>query len=471
MSEQFSENSLYISLFHGLYGPLSLRQFTVTDVRIRPFYRQKPVKTWRIRSLSFIDNRINPKSFCSPVCGPGAKGSAMPRVVYKKLTAITVRKLQKPGLHADGNGLYLRITKTGSKSWVMRYQDHGKPKTIGLGSAVKIPLAEARETVERLQKAKRDGADPVAERDGRAAGMTFDDAARSYIAETSPSWKNAKHAQQWANTIATYATPMVGDRPVADVDSNDIWKVLSPIWQEKPETARRVKQRMHAILEWAHATGHRKEQNPVDTIRRVLPKQQEAKSHHAALPYQQMPVFLADLRSSNSNRFIRLGLEFLVRTASRTSEVLGARWEEIDGDIWTVPASRMKTGREHRVPLTEATAALLEQVRKVGVRSDFIFPGRDWNRPLSGMAFLMAIRRIGYGEFTVHGFRSTFRDWTAERTNVQRDVCEAALAHSVGNKVEAAYKRTDLFDKRRSLMDGWCAFLDEKEGNVVKLRA
>ena len=395
----------------------------------------------------------------------------MPKAVHKRFTVLQAKNLKTPGLHADGDGLYLRITKSGSKSWVMRYMIAGKSRSIGLGSFHRVSLGDARDAVTRLHQAIKEGRDPIRERDGKSDGLTFAEAAQTYIAENQSSWKNAKHRQQWTNTIRDYAIPAIGNRGIADVDSNDVWRVLEPIWRSKPETARRVKQRMHAVIDWAIAKRHRTDMNPVDALRRVLPKQPKAVKHHAALAYVDVPTFLDDLKASNSNRFVRMGLEFLIHTACRTSEVLGAKWDEINNDVWTVPADRMKAGKEHRVPLTEQTLVLLEQIRKIGVRSDYVFPGRSWDAPLSQMAFSMAMRRIGYQQFTVHGFRSSFRDWAAEQTNVDRDVCEAALAHSIGNKVEAAYRRTDLFEKRRALMSRWSDFLASERGKVVSIGA
>jgi len=388
--------------------------------------------------------------------------------VEKKLKALDVKRKTKPGRYADGGGLYLTVAKSGSKSWTLRVMVARKAQVIGLGSVQNVSLAEAREKAGRLRKVAKDGGDPRAERDGRTenAPPTFAEAARKVFDEHSTAWKNPKHRQQWINTMETYAFPVIGDQRVDEIGSNGVLDVLQPIWLTKPETARRLRQRMRAVFDWCLAKHFRETMNPVDAVRKALPRQTDRPKHHAALPYVELPTFLATLEASPSHIIVKTALAFLIHTTARTSEVIGANWSEVDDEnkIWTVPAERMKSGVEHRVPLTEASLALLECAKSFRGRTDFIFPGQGWRKPLSNMAMAMAIRRADVGPITVHGFRSSFRDWSAERTSAPRDVCEAALAHTVHNKVEAAYRRTDLFEKRSELMMQWSLFLTSTPG-------
>ena len=269
--------------------------------------------------------------------------------------------------------------------------------------------------------------------------------------------------------METYAFPVIGDQRVNEIGSSDVLDVLQPIWLTRPETARRVRQRMRAVFDWCLAKHFRETMNPVDAVRKALPRQTDRPKHHAALAYVELPAFLAALEASPSHIIVKTALAFLIHTASRTGEVIGASWSEVDEEkmIWTVPAERMKSGVEHRVPLTEASLALLERAKSFRGRTDFIFPGRGWRKPLSNMAMAMAARRVDFGSITVHGFRSSFRDWSAERTSAPRDVCEAALAHAIRDKVEAAYRRTDLFEKRRELMAQWSLFLTSSSSEKV----
>jgi integrase len=401
----------------------------------------------------------------------------MPKIIERKLNARSVKTITRPGRHADGGGLYLNIEKSGAKSWILRVMVKGKARNIGLGSRRDLTLAEAREEAARLRRIAKAGGDPIAERDGAGDGEveipTFETAARQYYAEHRGGWKNPKHRQQWFHTLRDYVLPVIGNKQVDRIGSSEVIEVLLPIWQAKPETARRVRQRMRAVFDWAIAKQYRGTMNPVDAVRKALPQQPKKAGHHAALPYEELPVFLDHLRASNSNALVKLGLEFLILTATRTGEVLGARWEEIDQEkaIWTIPADRMKAGVEHRVPLPARCMEILDQAQQFKGKSPHLFPGRSWTKPLSNMAFAMALRRLGRSDITVHGFRSSFRDWTAERTGAPRDVCEAALAHTIRDKVEAAYRRSDLFERRRKLMDDWSRYLGDGGRNVVKLPA
>jgi integrase len=278
--------------------------------------------------------------------------------------------------------------------------------------------------------------------------------------EHARAWKNKKHSAQWIGTLAAYAFPVLGDRRVNQIDTPEVLRVLSPIWLTKPETARRVKQRIGVVLAWAKAAGFRAGDNPVDGVSKGLPRQPDRKTHHAALAYCSVADFIRRLRPGAAADSARLAFEFLILTAARTGEVLGARWAEIDFEAatWTIPASRMKAGREHRVPLGQRCMSILYRTRHLSTGSEFVFPGRSPGKPMSNMIFLMTLRRMRV-DATAHGFRSAFRDWAAERTNFPREVCEMALAHTIKNKVEAAYRRGDLLEKRRQLMEAWEAFV------------
>jgi integrase len=383
----------------------------------------------------------------------------------KALTAIQVRALQKPGRYSDGNGLYLVVDPTGAKRWLLRTVVQGRRRDIGLGGLSLVSLAEAREKALSYRKLARDGGDPVLEkRRARETAPTFRGAAEQVYAEHKVSWKNTKHAQQWLNTLQQYAFPHIGDRPVDKIDTPDVLRVLSPIWLTKPETARRVRQRIGTVLDWAKAAGFRAGDNPVAGVAKGLPKQAGREDHHTALPYAHVPEFVSRLRATSHTEMGRLAFEFLILTAARTGEVLGGKWSEIDltQGIWTVPAERMKAGRPHRVPLSERAVEILTRAKEIGGGSDYLFPGRGGTKPLSNMVFLMALRRMQL-DITAHGFRSSFRDWAAEQTSFPREVCEMALAHVVENRVEAAYRRGDLFEKRRELMDAWAAFAHQSD--------
>lgn len=396
--------------------------------------------------------------------------------LHKALTAKGVAAETKPGRYADGGGLYLVVDDSGHKRWVLRLvvPARGKRCDISLGGVNTVSLSDAREEADRWRKLARDGGDPIAarlERRKREAVPTFSQAAQNVHEGHAKAWSNPKHVQQWISTLEQYAFPVFGSKAVNVVSSSDVLKALQPIWLEKPETARRVKQRIKAVFDWSKAKGFRVGDNPVEGITKALPKQTERAQHHSALPYSQAPQFVEKVRSTNASLSARLAFEFLILTAARTSEVLNAKPEEFDLDakLWTIPAERMKAKREHRVPLSPRAVEIVKEA--MTLQAPYVFPGRVKNKPLSGMALLMIVRREGLGELTPHGFRSTFRDWAAERTSFSSDVCERALAHAIKNKVQAAYERTDLFEKRRELMNTWAAYVTSKEAKVVALRA
>ena len=375
-----------------------------------------------------------------------------------KLTVLGI-KAAGPGLHADIHGLYLRVSPSGARSWVFRYQRSGKRHMMGLGSTAVLGLREAREEAARLRLVLRAGRDPMAER-SRPSGMTFREVADMFLASHEAGWRNVKHRQQWRNTLSTYVFPTMGDAPVTSIGVGEVMLVLDPIWREKPETASRVRGRIEAILDFAAAREWRQGENPArwrGHLKKLLPEKTKVRRvrHHPALPYGEVPGFMRELREQPG--VAARALEFAILTAARTSEALGMTWTEVDIEkvLWTVPAERIKAGREHRVPLSGPALAIIEARPRLG---PYVF--QRAGRPLSNMALLMLLRRMGRSAITTHGFRSSFRDWAAETTGFPHEVCEMALAHAVGDKVEAAYRRGDLYDKRRYAdVGGLCSVL------------
>lgn len=386
------------------------------------------------------------------------------RHLDRALTVVAIRNLSKPGRYADGNGLYLEVDPSGAKRWTLRTVVQGRRRDIGLGSHSLVTLAEAREAAIAYRKIARAGGDPIShKRQARRVIPTFADAAEQVHAEHKAAWTNSKHVDQWITTLRTYAVPVLGPMRVDEITTPAILQVLAPIWLTKPETARRVRQRIGTVLDWAKAAGHRTGDNPVEGVVRGLPKQTDRDQHHAALPYAEVPAFIARLRSSDTAEGSRLAFEFLVLTACRTGEVLGALWREVDLEraLWVIPAERMKAHREHRVPLSLRAIEILNRARELAGTSRYVFPSRSPAKPMSNMVFLMTLRRMGL-DVTAHGFRSAFRDWASEQTNVPREVCEMALAHTIPNKTEAAYRRGDLLEKRRELMSHWSKFINRE---------
>ena len=394
----------------------------------------------------------------------------------RDLTVLEVKALVKPGVYRVSRNLYLQVAcrtgpttevgpgsqaSAGSRSWLFRYMLRGQARYQGLGSCELVTLAEARQKALGGRRLIAGGIDPLAERrSAKAKPVTFADCAERYIAAHAPGWRNPKHRAQWTATLATYANPVIGQLPVGAIDTAAVMQVLEPIWATKPETASRVRGRIEAILDWATSCGHRQGDNPArwrGHLQRLLPARSKVApvEHHAAMAYTDMPVFMAQLHDQAGTG--ARCLELVILTAARTGEAIGARWEEIDlkARTWTVPASRMKGGKQHVVPLSEPAIALLTALPRSG---DLVFEGARTGKPISNMAMMMLLRRMGHGNLTVHGFRSGFRDWAAETTAHANHVVEMALAHTVGNGVEAAYRRGDLLEKRRQLMADWAAF-------------
>ena len=390
-----------------------------------------------------------------------------------KLTALKVKNLTAPGRYGDGGGLWLQVRDSHRRSWLFRYARDGKARQMGLGSTGTVSLAEARAAAEDCRRQLQAGADPLsaraaveAVRKSAASIVTFRSVAERYLAAHESGWKNAKHRLQWSSTLEAHAYPTIGNRSVASITTGDVMTVLEPIWHVMPETASRLRGRIESVLDYAKAREWRNGENPArwrGHISNMLPRRNKARTvqHHAALPWAKMAAFWAEL--SEESGTAAAALRFAILTAARTSEVVGARWSEIDiaENVWAVPAARMKAGKEHRVPLSTAAVNLLQPyaaIRSTASSDEFVFAGQREGKPLSTMAMAMLLRRMKRDDVTVHGFRSTFRDWCAETTEYPREVAEAALAHALADKVEAAYRRGDLFEKRKAMMEAWAAF-------------
>lgn len=403
-----------------------------------------------------------------------------------RLTQMQAEKARHKGVYPDGAGLYLNVTIGGSKSWLYRYMLAGKAHWMGLGSYPDVSLAEAREKAAESRKMVRQGIDPLAEkrqqtsviRASIAKSILFAKAAEQFIDAHKSGWKNAKHIDQWRNTLDTYAYPIIGKIEVSMIETAHIMRILEKdnFWNEKTETAHRVRGRIESILDWATVRQYRSGENPArwkGHLDKLLPARAKVKKteHHPALPWQQMGAFMVDLREQAG--VAARAVEFAILTATRSGEVRGATWAEIDleNGVWIIPPERMKAKKEHRVPLSAKALDLLKK-QKADYPGNLVFPGRDEGKPLSDMSLTAVLRRMERNEITVHGFRSSFRDWAAESTGYPNEMVEMALAHTIGNKVEAAYRRGDLFEKRRHMMQTWSDFCDTitRAGEVVPLR-
>lgn len=410
-----------------------------------------------------------------------------------KLSAVEVTKAKGPAVLHDGGGLYLRVSGTGAKAWVFRFQIDGKRRDMGLGPFPEIGLAEARAKALEHRKQRNDGIDPLHAREAArqarrladSKGRTFRQVAEEFLHHKEMGWRNATHRQQWRSTLATYAYPILGELPVSAIDTGLVMHVLTPIWTSKTETASRLRGRIETVLDAAKAHGYRDGENPArwrGHLKTLLADKNELRKveHLAALPYVEVPEFFTDLRSHQE--MAARALEFVILTAVRSGEALRATWGEVDLDakVWTVPASRMKAKRAHQVPLSEPALAILKRVRPLAVTLDGepdpmapLFPGRRRALPMSNMTLIMLLRRMGRGDLTVHGFRSSFRDWAAERTAFAGEIAEMALAHLVGTRVEQAYRRSTAFEKRAQLMEAWARFctMPAVPAEVVPLHA
>lgn len=373
-----------------------------------------------------------------------------------KLAPAFVRTVTAPGLYQDGDGLMLSVSGKGAKSWLVKLQAGGKRREYGLGSFKDVTLTEARDKARDYRRMLRAGIDPLAAK-RRQATPTFKATAKLVHGEHKPAWRNSKHGAQWLATMEAYVFPRFGDVPVDQVDTGHVRDALAEIWLTKPETARRVRQRIGTVLDYAHGKGWRPHGLPMAAVNKALPRQPRKSGHHAAMPHADVPAFTTRLQTGSSMG--RLAMEALVLTAARSGEVRGAAWDEVDMDTatWTIPAERMKAGKAHIVPLSPQAMAVFRRAEKLRLAtSDVIFHGSR-GKLLSDMT-LLKIMRDAELPFTVHGFRSSFRDWVAEETAFPGEVAEAALAHAIPNRIEAAYRRTDFLDKRRKLMAAWGSY-------------
>ena len=390
----------------------------------------------------------------------------MARAIHR-LSAPTINNKKEAGYYADGGNLYLRIAPGGTKGWIFRFALDGKTRDAGLGPYPTVGLKEAREEAHRWRQLVAKGIDPIEARkeEQQAARLdalkatSFEQCAEAFIESHEAGWQSEKHRRQWRSTLATYVFPVMGKASVGAIDTTLVQKALDPLWTSKPETAVRVRGRIESILDWAKVRGHREGENPArwrGHLDQLLPAKAKVRSvvHHAALPYREIATFAANLRADEN--LTARAMEFLILSATRMSETLNAVWKEIDlyERMWTIPVSRMKAGREHRVPLSARAIAILTDMAEIR-QSDFVFPGAKKGEPFSPMALPKLLDRMGYADITVHGFRSTFRDWAAECTTFPREAAEMALAHAVPSAVEAAYRRGDMLEKRRQLMEEW----------------
>ncbi len=386
-----------------------------------------------------------------------------------KLTVKLLQAIKEAGRYGDGDGLYLEVGRTGSKSWILRTTVQGRRRDIGLGGISWVSLAEARDKARAFRKIAKDGGDPLAERREKEGMPTFEEAARIVYDNLKPGWrKGGVHVKHWISSLERLVFPAIGQRPIDTIQSSDVLTVLTPIWHKTPETARRVKQRIRTVMAWAKGANLYPGENPVDAAEGSLPRHVAGEvRHYAAMPYDALPGFMAELAGRNG--VAALALQFLILTAARSGEIRGARWSEIDleNGVWTIPGARMKAKKDHRVPLTAESLAVLDAARRLD--QDLVFPGQRHGKPMSDMTLTAVLRRMGRGQFTAHGFRSTFRDWAAERTNAPREIAELCLAHFVGNAVERAYRRSDLFDKRRQLLETWTRWCCPASADVIAI--
>ena len=389
-----------------------------------------------------------------------------------KLTARGVDNLNEQGMYADGNGLYLKVTKTGSKSWVHRYQINGRRRDMGLGNLKDTSLKEAREAVGDNRKLIRKRLDPIDQRTPSDAIPTFNECATRVIASKKSEWSNPKSAQQWKNSLKNYASPFIGKTPVDQITTDSVMKVLTPIWNTKTETASRVRNRIEIILDWAKVKKYRKGENPAmwrGQLEHLLPKPSKVQKvqHYSAMPYEEISDFMAELHTKTT--ISAKALQFTILTACRTSEAIGASWDEIDMDkrLWTIPAERMKMDKPHTGTLSKQDMSLIKSLPST---EGWLFPSPHYDKHISNSAMLVLLKRyMGHPKLTIHGFRSSFRDWTAEETSTPNIVAEMALAHGISSETEKSYRRGDLLAKRRTLMDMWGNYCD-KTSNVIPFK-
>ena len=384
----------------------------------------------------------------------------------KALSAAFCRTVGEAGRYADGNGLYLHVDPSGARRWVQKLVIRGKVRVLGLGGYSLVSLADAREQALANRKLARSGGDPLAAKRRPRGVPTFEEATAAVVKQKRSGWRNPKHATDWPTSLRMYAFPLIGDNLVSEITSADLLQILSPIWHDKPETARRVRQRIGTVMKWAVAMQHRPDNPAGAALGEALGRQRAPVVHMPALPHGEVASAVAAVRASPAWAGAKLAFEFLVLTAARSGEVRLATWDEIrlDAAVWAVPAARMKAERDHRVPLSRRAVEVLRAARRLGDGTGLAFPSQR-GKALPDRALSQLLRKLGIGAVP-HGFRSSFRDWASERTNHPRAVVEAALAHVVQNQTEAAYARSDLFERRRQLMDDWMQYLDSERGQM-----
>ena len=390
------------------------------------------------------------------------------RRLQSALSERTVRATKAPGRYFDGHGLFLLVEPTGAKRWKQRITVHGCRQELGLGPYPVVSLKMARDTAIQNRRMAREGENPKTNRRHAHGVPTFAEAARKVFELRRGGWKGSNHAKDWSQSMEHHVLPRLGDRGVDEITTEDVLAVLGPIWHSRATTARRVRQRIAAVLAWAVAQGLRAD-NPADSAKAVLARQSNGSTAQRSLPHEEVESAIVAMQGSNATPVVKLAFELMVLTAARSGEVREATWDEINREAatWTIPAGRMKSGREHRVPLTDRAIEVLAEARTLGNgRGGLVFPSRG--RPIGNTAFVQALRRLGI-DATAHGFRASFRTWSQERTSTPREVCEAALAHTLKDKAEAAYARSDLFERRRELMDGWSRYLNPDAAPVASL--
>lgn len=387
-----------------------------------------------------------------------------------KLTAKFVENVSEAGKYYDQHGLFLHVRPSGAKKWLQRYTFQGRRREIGLGSAKIVSVATARRNAHQNLVLVSEGIDPIEDKQQDSVIPKFEVAARKVYEDNRPTWRNAKHAAQFITTLETYAFPVIGNMSVKEINSSHVLRILSPIWVTKVETAKRVRQRLSTVFKYCVAQQWRTDDPANIAIVEALPNPKRKVQHRKSISYNDVSDFIETVSKSSAGLSTKLGLEFLILTATRSGEVRNARWDEINGSLWTIPAERMKAGVAHRIPLPSRCIEILAEAKSISQGSGFIFEGTKANKPLSENTFNKLMKELGL-EVHAHGFRTSFRTWTQEKTNYPREIAEAALAHSLRDKAEAAYARSDLLEKRAEMMEAWAQFISAKASDVINIRA
>ena len=386
-----------------------------------------------------------------------------------KITTKFVENVTEAGKYYDLHGLFLHVRPSGAKKWLQRYTFNGRRREIGLGSAKIVSVATARKKAYQNLVIVSEGKDPIEDNKQDKIIPKFEEAARTVYEANRPTWRNAKHAAQFITTLETYAFPVIGNMPVKDINSTHVLQILSPIWVTKSETARRIRQRLSTVFKWCVAKQWRVD-DPADiAIAQALPSQKKKVTHRKSISYNEVADFLDTVSKSSAGLNTKFGIEFLILTATRSGEVRNARWDEVDGSLWTIPAERMKAEVAHRIPLPSRCMEILASAKEISQGSGYIFEGTKPNKPLSENTFNKLMKELGL-DVHAHGFRTSFRTWTQEKTNYPREIAEAALAHSLSDKAEAAYARSDLLEKRAEMMEAWAQFLSASGSDVIQIR-